>query len=134
MKVLISTEKGGLSDSVFPVFGRSPTFTIVNADKNSRKIENAKVIQNPAYQAGGGAGVAAAQNAINQGAQAIISGSCGPNALIVLNQAGIEIYSGNGNVKKAVESLLEGKLSKTNSGTGQKNFGFGRRKMGRRFD
>ena len=61
--------------------------------------------------AGGGAGIAASQEAINLGANTIITGSCGPNAMMVLSQSGVKVYGAAGNVKDAVGALLQGKLT-----------------------
>ncbi len=122
MKIIVSSSNGGLEDSVCQIFGRCPVFTLVETSK--KKITGAKIITNNGCRAGGGAGIAAAQSVIDAGAEAVITGSCGPNAIRVLNQAGIKVYASTGTVKEAVESLLAGKLSPAVSVTG--HFGMGR--------
>ncbi len=122
MKIAVSTGKGGLDDMVFPIFGRCPTFTIVDADKT---IKGSTVIPNPAASAGGGAGIMAAQAALDQGINAAITGNCGPNAYRVLAQAGIAVYLGSGKVEDAVKALLEGKLQPLNAPAGPAKFGMG---------
>ncbi len=120
MKIVVSTFKGGLDDNICPTFGRCPMFTGVDSESME-----ASVFQNPGSAAGGGAGIAAAQAAIDAGAQTVITGNCGPNALAVLVQAGVKVYSGTGTVKDAVDALLKGKLTEISS-PGPLNSGLGR--------
>ncbi len=109
MKIIVASSGKGLNANVFPVFGRCPSFSLVEAD--GKKITGEKEVANPGYQAGGGAGIVAAQAVIDAGAQAVIAGNFGPNAGMVLSQAGISVYSvAGGTVKQAVESLIAGKL------------------------
>ncbi|MFH1393833.1 MAG: NifB/NifX family molybdenum-iron cluster-binding protein [Candidatus Micrarchaeota archaeon] len=126
MKIAVSTSEGGLKDIVCPVFGRCPTFTIITT--NEKSIEKTETLPNPGGQAGGGAGVAAAQAVINTGADAVITGNCGPNALAVLLQAAVKVYSATGTVEDAVKELLAGKLSEVSAPTapGHLGMGFGR--------
>jgi predicted Fe-Mo cluster-binding NifX family protein len=133
MKVAISTSQGGIEDIIFPVFGRCPTFTIVGS---LEKMEGVQILQNPGAMAGGGAGIAAAQAVVGSGAEAVITGSCGPNALAVLLASGINVYSASGNVKEALIALKAGKLSPINSPTSLPHagmrFGGGMGRGGRR--
>jgi len=119
MKIAVSTEKGGLEDMVFPVFGRCQTFTIVEAEK---KIKGASVIPNPAMSAAGGAGIMAAQSIIDQGVNAVITGNCGPNAYGIFARAGIKVYLGSGKVEDAVKALLDGKLQEMDGPSGPAKF------------
>jgi predicted Fe-Mo cluster-binding NifX family protein len=124
MKIAVSTTKGGLDDEVCQIFGRCPSFTLVEvADKEIGKTE---VIPNPGAQAGGGAGISAAQALIDSGADALISGNCGPNAIGVLQDSGIKAYAATGTVKSAVEALLAGELSPAESPSVPGHFGMGR--------
>jgi predicted Fe-Mo cluster-binding NifX family protein len=132
MRILVSTTKGGLEDNVSPIFGRCPTFTIVQVE--DKKIGKADVIPNPGAQAGGGAGIAAAQAVIDAGADVVITSNCGPNAIGVLSQSGIKVYASTGSVKSAVESLIVGMLSSLESPSVPGHFGMGRGQgMGRGF-
>jgi len=123
MKIAISTSEGGLKDNIYPVFGRCPTFTIATVEGDS--IKKTEVMPNPGGQAGGGAGVAAAQAVINAGAEGIITGNCGPNALVVLQQANVKVYSFTGTVEDAVKELLAGKLPAISTPTAPGHFGMG---------
>jgi predicted Fe-Mo cluster-binding NifX family protein len=129
MKVAISTSKGGLEDDIFPVFGRAPTFTLV---ETTGKEEKAVILPNPGAGAGGGAGITAAQAVAEAGTDAAITGSCGPNALAVLLASGIKVYLSSGKVKKAVKDLLDGKLVSIDRPTASPHAGLPWRGGGRR--
>ncbi|MCI0503417.1 NifB/NifX family molybdenum-iron cluster-binding protein [Candidatus Micrarchaeota archaeon] len=120
MKVAVSTSKGGLDDNIFPNFGRCPSFTIVDTAEKEWAV---RVMDNPGAGAGGGAGISAAQAVAESKADAVVTGSCGPNALAVLLASGIKVYLDAGNVKKAVESLLQGNLVPIDRPTAQRNAG-----------
>jgi len=108
MKVAISTSKGGLEDSVFPAFGRCLTFTLFESGKKPPKV---RVLPNPGAGSGGGAGIAAAQAVVDAGADTVVTGNCGPNALAVLLASGIKVYSASGNVENALKGLVGGRLA-----------------------
>jgi len=110
MRIVVSTVKGGLDDMVNPSFGRTPTFTVVDVENGA--IVNVQVVPNPGYNQARGAGVTASQFAIDQGADAVVSGSFGPNSYGVLQAAGIRMYSAPSTmtVREAVEALLRGEL------------------------
>lgn len=114
MKVAVSTNKGGLDDTVSPVFARAPTFTI--AEVEDGEIKDVRVMQNPAAMAGGGAGIQAAQLLINEGVQAVIAGNFGPNSSGILAQAGIYMISSPGTkVEDALKSAETGTPAKPTS-------------------
>jgi len=120
MKIAISSSDGSLDGSVFPVLGRCPFFTII--DDNG---DNCSSLENPGGRAGGGAGIAAAQAIIDSGANAVLTGSCGPNALSVLLEAGIKVYSTKGPIKDAIKALAEGSLEELKLPTNPGHFGMG---------
>ncbi|MDI6889164.1 MAG: NifB/NifX family molybdenum-iron cluster-binding protein [Methanocellales archaeon] len=133
MKIVVATTVGGLDDTVSLVFGRCPTFTVVNVE--GKKIKNSSVIRNQYAGAMGGAGIQAAQLVVNQGAKAVIAGNYGPNASMVFNQAGVEIVSAQGiSVRDAVKKYLEGELPPITAATmpmfGGMGMGVGRRRGG----
>ncbi|MGC8585426.1 MAG: NifB/NifX family molybdenum-iron cluster-binding protein [Thermoplasmata archaeon] len=110
MRICIATSgSGGINDFVSTVFGRCPTFTIVDIEGN--EIKNIRVIQNPGYVSGSGAGVLAAQEIVNEGCNVLISGSVGPNSYQVLMAGHIDMRaSPPTSVKDAINLFLEGKL------------------------
>ncbi len=127
MKIAISANSNDLEGKVSAVFGRCQGFIIAETEGN--EIKNTAFIQNPAINAAHGAGIAAAQNIIDQNVQAVISGNLGPNAFNVLQQAGIKFYKAPGlKIRDAIKQLIEGTLKETTNSTGP---GFGMRGMGR---
>ncbi|RLF61007.1 MAG: dinitrogenase iron-molybdenum cofactor [Thermoplasmata archaeon] len=126
MKIAVATNVGGENDTVSPVFGRTPTFTIVEVKDG--EIVNVEVVSNTFVSAPGGAGIRAAELVANKGVKAVIAGNFGPNVFMVFGQAGIEAFIAHGiTVREAVEKYLRGELQKFTPGTG--TF-FGGRGMG----
>ena len=124
MRIIIATNQGGLDDMVFPAFGRCPTYTIIDIENG--EIKETKIEPNQAANMPGGAGIAAAQFVINLEIDAVIGGNFGPNALNVLKQAGIKIYTAFGmKVKDAVQQLIDGKLSEMATPSAGPGFGAG---------
>ncbi|HIP74983.1 MAG TPA: dinitrogenase iron-molybdenum cofactor [Thermococcus paralvinellae] len=108
MKIAIpSSTKGGLDDTVAPVFARAPVFTIVEVENG--EIKDVRTIQNPAVTAPRGAGIMAVQTLINEGVDTIIAPQLGPNALGAIQAAGIRVYTFQPGtpIREAVENVLE---------------------------
>jgi len=73
---------------------------------------------NPAVGLSGGAGIRAAQFAMDQGAQAVLTSNVGPNAMAVFQAAGVPVYPvWEGTVRQAVEAFQQGKLETINEAT-----------------
>ncbi len=87
MKVAISAQGTNLDAQASDVFGRAPTMIFVDTDTLVFEA-----VPNPAMTQGGGAGTSAAQFVISHGAEAILSGTMGPNALQVFESAGVPAY------------------------------------------
>jgi predicted Fe-Mo cluster-binding NifX family protein len=69
-------------------------------------------MDNSAAASQGGAGIKAAQNIVDHGAEAIISPRCGENAAEVLNAAEIKIYKSiNNSIRDNIEAFKQGKLN-----------------------
>jgi len=114
MKIAVSTTSGGLDDKVSDVFGRAVSFTIVEVKDG--EIKNIEIVRNDFAVRGGGAGVAASQFLIDKGVEVVLTGNVGPNALAVLNSAGVKVYRAGGlNVKEAIEKFLKGELEQITS-------------------
>ncbi len=126
MRVAITAAGAGLNAAFVPVFGRSPYFVIVDIDGGS--IREVKSIPNPAAQAVRSAGIMAAQALIGEGVNAVISGSVGPNAHMVLSQAGIAMYTcGGATVRDAAEALAQNRCTPISAPAGYgPGRGFGR--------
>ncbi len=108
MILLISVQQADLDSPVNDRFGRSPWFLRVDSDTLEWQA-----FENPAVNNRGGAGVTAAQFAVDQKVGAVFSGDFGPNAATALQAAGIQMFqfpSGTLTGKEVVESYRQGKL------------------------
>ena len=102
MKIAVTAKGGSLSAQVDQRFGRCAYFVLV--DSETMKFS---AFSNPASEASGGAGPAAAREISKNGAQIVITGEVGHKAKQALETAGIEIVTdAAGTVKEAVESFL----------------------------
>ena len=115
IKICLSSTGETLDSQVDPRFGRCQYFLIVD-----KKTGEFKSIANEGVEISRGAGISAAQIVANEGVKAVITGNIGPNAFMVLNQAGIEIYTGvfNKTCKEALEMFNSGKLKANQEPTG----------------
>jgi predicted Fe-Mo cluster-binding NifX family protein len=119
MKIAITASAEGIDCAVDPRFGRAAYFAIVDTETGQ-----CNSIPNEAVSAGGGAGITAAKTVADAGAQAVLTGNCGPNAVRTLQAAGVKIYAGvTGTVKEAIEAFKAGKLNETQGPTVESHFG-----------
>ncbi len=106
MKVCISSTNNDLEASVDPRFGRCQYFLFVDTE-----TMNFEAVGNPAFIAGGGAGIQAAQFVVNKGAKVVLTGDVGPNAFQALQAGGVKIVTGTqGLVKDVIERFNKGEL------------------------
>jgi predicted Fe-Mo cluster-binding NifX family protein len=119
MKIAVSSSGTDQSAQVDPRFGRCQFFLII--DTESGKTE---AVANSALSAGGGAGVQAAQTVADHGAQTVLTGNVGPNAMRALQTAEIEVITGiDGTVSEALEAFRDGRYSASEGPTVQSHFG-----------
>jgi predicted Fe-Mo cluster-binding NifX family protein len=112
MKIAVSASSPNLESSVDPRFGRCSYFLIV--DPETMKFE---AVENPYVGASGGAGIQAAQLVAAKGVQAVLTGSCGPNAFQTLKAAGVKVVVGlTGTVRELVQGYISGAGFKEASG------------------
>jgi len=97
-------------------------------DSETMKFE---AIPNDAMTASGGAGIKAAQTVVSHGAEVVITGSVGPNALPALQDGGVEILTGTfSSIRDAVEAYKKGTLSSIDTpGPAHRGIGIGRGAM-----
>jgi predicted Fe-Mo cluster-binding NifX family protein len=121
MKVAVSSTGPDLTDQVDPRFGRCQYLIFVDTETlQFEATENANIA------AGGGAGIATAQAVVNKGAQAVLTGNCGPNAHQVLSSAGIQVATGvTGIVREAIEGYKAGQFQSASEPTVGAHFGMG---------
>ncbi len=119
MKIAISATGKDLDSNVDPRFGRCAYFIIVDPDTMEYEA-----FENQSAMLGGGAGIQAAQFIASKGAEVVITGNCGPNAVRTLEAAGIKIITGyNGTVRQAIEDFKMERLKPTSGPTVQEHFG-----------
>jgi predicted Fe-Mo cluster-binding NifX family protein len=104
MKIAVTSTGKDLDSQVDPRFGRAAYFIIVDTETMEfTAVENASVA------ASGGAGINSAKVVSDAGAQAVLTGNCGPNAHLTLAAAGVKLYTGvHGTVREAVEQFKAG--------------------------
>jgi predicted Fe-Mo cluster-binding NifX family protein len=112
MKIAITAQGETLESPVDPRFGRAKYFIIYDTDTDKYTAKNNAQNLNAAQ----GAGIQAAQNIIESGAEAVITGHCGPKAFAVLNAGNVKIIIGaTGTVQNAITEYNDGKLKSTDS-------------------
>ena len=108
MKITISSQGNTLDSMVDPRFGRAAQFILY--DTETEKFE---VLSNQqSLNAAQGAGIKAAETLSGCGAEALITGHCGPNAFGTLSAAGIAVYIGADGltVAQAIDKFKAGEL------------------------
>lgn len=121
MKVVVTSNGQGLDAPASPVFGRSPWYVLVDTD--TMEVET---MENPAVGAASGAGIQAAQFVLERGAEAVVSGSVGPNAFEVFRSAEIPVYVfEDGTVRDAIDAWQAGRLPQVGGPTGPAHAGLG---------
>lgn len=109
MKVAITSVDGTMEGKVDERFGRTKTFVVYDVDTGKSETVGNDQQMNLAQ----GAGIQTAQNVVNLGAQAVVSGHLGPKAFQVLKAAGVEAYAAtNMSVADALAQYREGSLKK----------------------
>ena len=116
MKIAVTSAGKTLDSQVDPRFGRAAYFVIVDTD-----TMDFSVIENESAAA---AGISSGKVVIDSGAQAVLTGNCGPNAERTLSAGGIKLYTAvTGTVAEAVELFKSGKLTKAAGPNVEPHFG-----------
>ena len=120
--IIAITSTGQTVDSkVDPRFGRAAYFLIGNSE-----IMDFGIFENKNVAAAGGAGINSAKVVIDAGAEAVLTGNCGPNAERTLRAAGVKLYTGaKGTVAEAIKLFLDGNLKEADGPNVQSHFGTG---------
>ena len=107
MKIAVTSVGTDMEAQVDPRFGRAACFVVVETETlEFEAVENANIA------AAGGAGINSAKAVADTGAQAVLTGNCGPNAERTLRAANIKLYTGvAGTVAEAVEQFKAGALN-----------------------
>lgn len=107
MLLAISVSENNLESFVDQRFGRAKGFIIYNTLNDEYKyidnVQNLEAVQ--------GAGIQSAQNVVNENAEVVITGHCGPKAFRTLSAADVKVYTVNDvSVKDAVEKFKKSEL------------------------
>lgn len=87
MKFLLSIKTNSAEGELDPHFGRAPWFVISETNN-----ETLSFIENDGGKQSSGAGVTAAQSAVDHKVEAVVSGHFGPHAAQVIAAAGIKMF------------------------------------------
>jgi predicted Fe-Mo cluster-binding NifX family protein len=121
MKIAVTSTGRTLDSQVDHRFGRATCFLIVDTETTDHSA-----IDNASAAAAGGAGISAAKAVIDAGAEAVLTGNCGPNAERALSAAGVELYTGvTGTISEAVGLFKSGKLAPAAGPNVKAHFGTG---------
>ena len=108
-KIAITSEGPTLNDLVDSRFGRAGGFVVVDLDSMATSY-----VDNGSSQVlAQGAGIQAAENLVNAGAQALLTGHVGPKAWIALQATGVKVVQGveNMTVGEAVAKFKAGEFT-----------------------
>ena len=121
MKIAITSAGNNLDSQVDQRFGRAAYFIIVDSE-----TMEFSAVDNQNVAAAGGAGISSAKTVIDSGAEAVLTGNCGPNAQSTLSSADVKLYTGvKGTISEAIELFKSGKLTETTGPNVQAHFGTG---------
>ena len=114
MKLLVTVSgEEGLEAEVDSRFGRAPYFLFVDTESMEHTIQ-----ENKATGESSGAGVAAAQEVLDEKVQGVIAGNFGPKAFNSLKASQVKLYSVSGvTVEEAVCKLKRGGLEELSEHT-----------------
>lgn len=112
MIVAVTTNGSTLDAPLDARFGRSARFVVYDLERDTfTLLDNTQQLD-----AAQGAGIQSAQAVANAGAQAVITGHCGPKAFRVLAAAGITVYTTDApTVSEALARYRAGALTPLNA-------------------
>jgi predicted Fe-Mo cluster-binding NifX family protein len=102
MKIAVTSSGPDLDASIDPRFGRCPYFALIDTESGA-----SETLTNPFVDAAGGAGTQAAQWVLNHDVYALVTGRCGPKAMMVLGEAGIRVVEGASGKVRDATGLIE---------------------------
>lgn len=107
MKIAVTSKGQEIDSETDPRFGRAAYILIVDSETFEFEILDNKENVN-AFK---GAGIQASTMVINNGAEVLLTGYCGPNAFKTLQTGGVKVINDiSGTVKNAVKLFNGGKL------------------------
>jgi len=112
IRVAVATKGNcGLIDVVSDVFGRAPTFTLIDVDES--QFKGTLVLENPAKSYKTGAGPIAVKTLVDAGVNVVVATEFGPGASTLLKQHKVTMVKVKRgiSVTKALKQGLEPKKS-----------------------
>ena len=107
MKVAVTSQGSVLSSELDPRFGRAKYFVVVDTESGEFVAHD----NGANLEAAHGAGIQAAQDVVNLGAEAVITGNVGPKAATALRAGSVKVYRQTwGTVRDAIEQFKGGRL------------------------
>ncbi len=120
MKIAVTSMGESMESPIDQRFGRARFFVLYDLESGEWTVHDNK--QN--FQAAQGAGIQAAQHVVNMGAEAVITGHCGPKAFVTLNAGDITIYEeASGSVQDAINAYQAGSLKKSDQSQVEAGYG-----------
>lgn len=111
MKIAVSCLGKTMDDKLDQRFGRCSYFVIYDSDKGS-----SYTLENKGQSSGGGAGIAAAQQIIDEEVEVVITGNMGPNAYNLMKSSEIKVFHcENASCMEAIKSYEDKKLEEISS-------------------
>lgn len=112
MKIAITSQGATLDSPVDPRLGRARGFIITDeAGAEVRFVDNKQNLN-----AASGAGIQAAQTLVNEDAEVVITGNCGPKAFRVLAAGNVRVCVGaSGTAREALDAFNAGDLDAADS-------------------
>lgn len=112
MRAAVTAREASASSAVDQRFGRARYIIVVDTETGASEVHDNAVNLNAAQ----GAGIQTAQNVVQLGVEAVLTGHVGPNAYRALSAGGVKVYTGlQGTVEEAMEEFKAGKLSPADS-------------------
>ena len=107
MKIAITSLGETLESPIDPRFGRARFVVLYDLDSEQWTPKDNR----PNAEAESGAGIASANCVFSSGAEAVVTGHCGPRAFAALAAAGISVYQdASGSVQDAIAAFRDGRL------------------------
>ncbi len=115
MKIVVTAYGKDLSSKTDRSFGRAKWFILADTETGAFEAHSNEQNVNAAQ----GAGIQAAQNVSNLGAEAVLTGNVGPNAFRTLSAASIRIFiiKEDMTVEQAISEWKNGTLEETGGAT-----------------
>ncbi|NYB51429.1 MAG: NifB/NifX family molybdenum-iron cluster-binding protein [Methanobacteriaceae archaeon] len=109
-----SLDQEGLKGKISQHLGKTPYFVLINYEDD--KIEDFQITESRAKHLGGN--MTPGEFIAGSGAKKLLCGNLGPKAVQMLQNSGIEVYTGaSGTVIQALQDWVEGKLKQASMGS-----------------